>query len=106
MSDVATKKLHENEKAIIWELKLEPGESTGVHSHKHDYLFHVLSGSTLETIDKEGRLLGTFEAETGRTYNFKIEGDELVYSGGRVSATHAAKNVGPAAYYEILVEFK
>lgn len=81
MADIATKKLHENDKAIVWELKLQPGESTGVHTHKHDYLFHVLSGSTLETLDKNGKSLGVFEAEAGRTYNFTIDGAELVFPG-------------------------
>ena len=106
MSDIATKKLFENDKTIVWELKLEPGESTGLHSHKNDYLFHVLSGSTLETIDENGKSLGLFEARTGSTYSFTIDGNELVFPGGRVSATHEAKNVGAEHYYEILVELK
>ncbi len=106
MSDVATKKLHESDRAIIWELKLEPGESTGVHRHTHDYFFHVLSGSTLETIDEHGQSLGLFEAKTGKTYNFTLDGDELVFPSGRAPAKHEAKNVGSEPYYEILVELK
>lgn len=67
MSDVATKKLFENEKVVVWEMTLDLGERTGVHTHKHDYFFQVISGSTLETLDSEGISLGEFEMETGST---------------------------------------
>ena len=31
MADVGTTKLFENEKVVVWEMVLEPGEKTGVH---------------------------------------------------------------------------
>ena len=49
MADVATTKLFENDRVIVWEMVLEPGESTGVHTHQRDYFFHVLEGSTVGT---------------------------------------------------------
>ena len=33
MAEVATTKLLENDKVIVWDLQLQPGESTGVHRH-------------------------------------------------------------------------
>ncbi len=106
MPDVASKKLFENEKVIVWEMSLEPGESTGVHTHKHEYFFHVLEGSVLDTIDADGNSLGELEFPSGSTHYLALDGDELIFSGIRVPATHDAKNVGPNRYREILVELK
>jgi beta-alanine degradation protein BauB len=47
MGDVGTKKLFEDERIILWEFALEPGERTACHTHDKDYLFYVLEGSTL-----------------------------------------------------------
>ena len=106
MADVANKKLFENEKVIVWEMSLEPGQSTGVHTHEHEYFFQVLEGSTLDTISAGGEPLGEFEFETGSTNYLSLEGDELVFGDIRVPATHDAKNVGASRYSEILVELK
>ena len=106
MADVANKKLFENEKVIVWEMSLEPGESTGVHTHEHEYFFQVLAGSTLDTTSASGDPLGEFEFETGSTNYLVLEGDELVFGDIRVPATHDAKNVGATRYQEILVELK
>ena len=52
MAEIATKKLFENDQIAVWELVLEPGESSGLHTHSNSYLFYVLEGST-----GEGRLV-------------------------------------------------
>ena len=46
MAEIGTKKIFENEKFALWEMVLEPGERTEVHTHSHDYVFYVLEGST------------------------------------------------------------
>ena len=61
MSDIATRKIFEDDKISVWEMVLEPGESSGVHTHSHDYLFYVLEGSSAEVTDKNGNFLDTFE---------------------------------------------
>src|SRR3989442_11782887 len=33
MSEIASKKIFENDKIAVWELVLEPGKSTGIHTH-------------------------------------------------------------------------
>lgn len=43
MSGVGTKKVFENDRVIVWEMTLEPGDSTGQHTHEHDYFFRVIS---------------------------------------------------------------
>ena len=106
MADVATSKLFENDRVIVWEMLLEPGESTGVHTHKNEYFFHVLEGSTLTTTDENGTPTGDFDFETGSTNWISIDGDEVVLGELRAPATHDAKNVGTNCYREILVELK
>jgi len=106
MSDVATRKLFENDRVIVWEMTLAPGESTGVHTHANDYFFQVLSGSVLETFDADGASLGEFEFREGSTNYLTLRGDQLYLGDVHVPATHDAKNVGTTAYREILVELK
>ena len=106
MSHVATTKIFENEKIIVWEMVLEPGESSGVHTHEHDYVFHVIEGSTGEILDKEGNQLGILELKAGDTMFLKLDGEELVASNLRVPITHNARNAGTTRYKEILIETK
>jgi hypothetical protein len=109
MAEVGTSKVFENEKIIVWEFVLEPGEQTGTHTHRHDYVFHVLEGSQLEVFDAEGAPLGGFEAKTGDTFALACSGGELVSvddKGLRAPATHSARNAGTARYREILIETK
>jgi len=106
MSDIATKKIFENDKIAMWEMVLEPGESTGVHTHSHDYLFYVLEGSTAEVTDRQGNPLGKFEMKAGDTMSFRLEGQGLVAGDLRIPATHSARNIGSTRYREILVETK
>ena len=106
MTEIATTKLFENERVIVWELLLEPGESTGLHTHHNDYFFHVLEGSTLGANDKNDQDLGDFEFEAGSTHWISIDGDELVFGDLRIPATHDARNTGSGRYREILVELK
>ncbi len=106
MSDIATKKIFENDKISVWEMVLEPGESTGVHTHSHDYLFYVIEGSTAEVTDKDGKLLDKFEMKAGDVMSFRLEGQDLVSTDLRIPSTHRACNVGSTRYREILVETK
>lgn len=106
MADVATTKLLENEKVTVWEMVLEPGESTGVHTHEHSYIIQVLEGSTLEATDADGNSAGSVELNEGETYWVSVENGEVVLGDLRASATHDATNVGTNRYREILVEVK
>ena len=106
MAEIATTKMLENDRATVWELVLEPGESTGVHTHEHSYIIQVLEGSTLEATDAEGSPAGTIELKEGETYWVPVENGEVVLGELRAPATHNAKNVGQSRYREILVEVK
>lgn len=106
MADVATKKLLENDKIIVWELVLEPGEDTGVHTHELDYMIHVTEGSTLRATDGDGKHQGDVPLETDSTFYMAVK-DGFASSGDlRTPVTHNAKNIGPGRYREIMVEVK
>ena len=106
MSEIATKKIFENDKIAVWEMVLEPGEGTGIHTHPHDYIFYVIEGSTSEITDKNGNFLSKLEMTAGDTMFIRLEGQELVAGNLRLPATHSARNVGTTRYREILVETK
>ena len=109
MSGVGTTKVFENDKIIVWEFVLEPGATTPVHTHEHDYIFYVLDGAPLQVYGADGRELGKFDARTGAVFALRCEGDELVSvdeKGHRVPVTHSARNCGTTRYREILVETK
>ncbi|MGE4616149.1 MAG: hypothetical protein AAEJ43_03925, partial [Gammaproteobacteria bacterium] len=95
MVEVGTTKVFENDKIIVWEFILEPGETTPVHTHKHDYVFYVLDGAPLEVFDADNQALPSFDAHTGAVFALRCEGDDLVSmddKGIRVPATHSARN--------------
>lgn len=92
MAEVGTKLIFENEKVKVWEFTLEPGESTGSHTHQHDYFFYPLEGGTLEVTRDSGVSQATLEV--GQVY-YRNKGD-----------THDARNIDDHRYHEILVELK
>ncbi len=87
-------------------MALEPGESTGAHTHSRDYVFYVIEGSTGELTDKDGIVLGNLDLKAGNNMSFRLEGEELVAGELRVPATHSARNVGTTRFRDILVDTK
>lgn len=109
MAGVGTEKVFENDRIIVWNLDLEPGEDSGFHTHHLDYVVRILSGSTLEVYGPKGELLDTIELEAGSATSFQVEGDKIVTDRPgypEVPATHKARNIGETTFREVLVEFK
>ncbi|GAB7522345.1 hypothetical protein [Paraburkholderia sp. 2C] len=111
MADVGTEKVFENDKVIVWDLILDPGEETPVHTHTHSYMWYAIEGAPLPVFDEHGGDLGIFEVSTGSVYSLLCENGylEILSSAGqgtRVPATHKARNEGDKPYREILVEYK
>lgn len=100
LGDVATKKLFENDRVRVWEMLLDPGESSDVHEHTLDYLLVQLEGD---------KIAGIFEPDTKGGYPpGTVEGD---VSPGSVmyidrGGIETAKNTGQRRYREVLVELK
>lgn len=99
--DVGTRLLLDNEQVRVWELVLEPGTSSDLHHHRHDYVMVQLEGD---------RIAARFEPDSEGTFagHDVIEGDVVpglaVYAeaGGRETAV----NVGDETFREVVVEVK
>ena len=109
MAEVGTRKIFENDKIIVWELELSPGEQLPLHTHHLDYLFYVISGSTIEVIDADGNLTHILQPKDRDTLSLRVEGEQLILEGSDMTpipATHSARNAGKNYYREILIETK
>jgi hypothetical protein len=90
----ASRLLFENADVRVWELELQPGEGTALHTHLHPYLFVVLRGSTLCVKYADGSQLTT-DAEEG----------SVVWAGlDDATRTHVVINVGDRVCVERLIE--
>jgi hypothetical protein len=93
---VGTRLLFENERVRVWDLCLEPGESTGLHRHECDYLYVVIGDGRLQAADGEGKRWEARDMKDGEV-RFNQVSDEAV---------HEAFNVGPGPWRNIVVELK
>ena len=109
MAEVGTRKVFENDRIIVWELELEPGEILPLHTHRLNYIFYVISGSTIEVRDADGNLTHTLQPKERETLELRVEGEQLILVGSDLTpipATHSACNAGENYYREILIETK
>jgi hypothetical protein len=108
---VGTEKLFENDKVIVWNFELAPGAETPMHTHERSYMWYAIAGAPLQIYDEEGKDCGVFDVPTGGVFSLKVENGEIevmseIGKGVKVPATHKARNIGPTAYREVLVEYK
>ena len=99
LGDVATKLLFENERVLIWEMRLGTGESGSVHRHDLDYVLVQIEGDRMAVVP---------EPDSGGSFRQYLEapvfpGQTIFLSRGGIET---AKNVGQRAYREILIELK
>ena len=106
MAEIATRKMFENDRVVVWEMTLEPGESTGLHTHTNTYFFQVIEGSTLKTLGEDGTDYGDLQLAPGDTVYVDVEGDQIRVGDFTGPARHEAVNTGDSRYFEILVELK
>lgn len=88
--NVGTRVMSEHPRAKIWELKLDPGESSEWHAHQHDYIFVVLEASTLRT-----------EYDDGTVHDSPSRVGDVVYLD---ATTHRVTNVGKSRYRNVIIE--
>lgn len=108
---VGSKIVFENDKVIVWDFQLQPGEETPMHRHDRSYVWYAIQGGPLDCEDEHGNDLGVFDVPTGSIFDIKCDGDQLevlsdIAKGTLFPATHKAKNIGDVPYREILIEFK
>ena len=111
MAGVGTEKVFENDKVIVWNFELAPGEETPMHTHEKSYMWYAISGAPLQVFDEHGKDLGTINVPTGGIFSLKVENGEIEVlseqgKGMKIPARHKARNVGPTRYREVLVEYK
>jgi quercetin dioxygenase-like cupin family protein len=95
-SSVGTRLLFENDRVRVWDLRLAPGESTGLHRHTTDYLYVVIGDGKLQGKRADGSPQPTESLSDGDVRFRTIEGEDV----------HEAVNVGDAPWRNIIVELK
>ncbi|MEO1192205.1 MAG: hypothetical protein AAFY02_10640 [Pseudomonadota bacterium] len=109
--NVGSRVVFENDKVIVWDFELQPGEETEMHRHDKSYIWYAIQGGPLDCEDEHGNDLGVFDVPTGSVFNIKYADGQLevlsdIAKGTLFPATHKAKNAGSVPYREILIEFK
>jgi hypothetical protein len=112
MSEVANRIINEDKYARVWEMVLQPGASSGLHTHKLPWYFVVISAAKLKLIDSKGDLLVPIEVlGIGSNLSFSPNDDGLTARCTNqpditIPLTHELINIGNTTYVEILVELK
>jgi quercetin dioxygenase-like cupin family protein len=90
--NIGTRVLADHEKVKLWELSLEPGESSEWHAHQNEYVFVVIEPSRLRA-----------EYDDGTVHEDNSEAGDAVFL---EPTTHRVTNVGSTRYRNIIVELK
>ncbi len=90
--NIGTGVLQETDRVKVWELKLEPGESSEWHAHQNLYVFVVVEGGRLHAEYADG---GSGESDS-RPGDYSIN----------QPSTHRVTNTGSTTYRNIIVEIK
>lgn len=93
LGDIASVVLFENEKVKVWNLIVEPGESSAWHLHERDYITIVVEGEGLVVEFEDGSTEDS-PAEVGR---WRYHDDHKV---------HRVTNNTGSRYKNVLVELK
>lgn len=93
LGNVANRFLFENDRVRVWEMLLEPGESSDFHEHRDPYLICVVEGERIDA-----------DTEDGQTLELPVESGSVIFvePGNRETAV----NRSPVRYREILIELK
>ena len=94
--NVGNRLLFENDRVRVWDLRIEPGESTGLHRHTTDYLYVVIGDGSLQGIRGDGEAIPVQHMADGDVRFRNVDGEDV----------HEAVNVGDTAWRNIVVELK
>lgn len=94
--DVGTRLLFENDRVRVWDLRLDPGESTGLHRHETDLLYVVIGDGELQTVFADGTSDPPRPMQDGEVRFREVNGESI----------HAAVNTGNGPWRNIVVELK
>ncbi|HXQ24567.1 MAG TPA: hypothetical protein VN812_22990 [Candidatus Acidoferrales bacterium] len=91
--NVGTRLLLENERVKVWEMRLEPGESSDLHQHTMDYVLCILEGTSIDADPPDGKTLHA-AVQPGKAYYVNRGGSER------------AVNRSATRFHEIIIELK
>ncbi len=97
LGDVGTKLLFENDSVKVWEMVLEPGESSDLHRHEYEYFFVVIEGESIDADFLGGNA-------DGKSIRIPVERGRVIYV--PPGNTETAVNRSAVTYREVLVELK
>ena len=92
LGDVATRLLFENERVKVWEMLLEPGESSARHEHTRDYVLCIVEGESVDADTERGSV------------RIPVEPGTVLYVGR--GGVETAVNRSTRRFREILIELK
>jgi hypothetical protein len=91
--NVGTRLLLENERVKVWEMQLDPGEESDLHTHTMDYVLCILEGTSIDA-----------DAPDRPPFHGTVEPGQVIYiRGGR---SERAVNRSDVRFREIIVELK
>ncbi len=93
MGDIGTEFQFEDADISVWDLALEPGQSSAWHHHTRRYVFIVTRPGTLKT-----------EYEDGSTSVSNLRLGQVVK--GKKDAVHRVTNVGEQLYSNAIIELQ
>ncbi len=95
---IGTEILFENDAVRVWDMRLAPGESTGLHSHASDYLFVYVTPENDMEVHLSGGDVLVESSKDGAVKYF------VVGRNPNATATHELRNVGSTPHRQIIVE--
>ena len=103
--DIGRTLLFENDRARVWELRLEPGERSARHHHESDYVMIQLEGD---------RIAAEFEPDSEDAFGGASMPDRIIEGAvsagmavwGSAGGKETAVNTGAETFREIIVELK
>ncbi len=93
LGDVANTLLFENEHVKVWQMKLEPGESSDFHEHTMHYLMCIVAGESISA-----------DFDNGETIDIPVEPGKVLFV--PPGARETAVNRSAVPFHEILIELK
>jgi predicted metal-dependent enzyme (double-stranded beta helix superfamily) len=93
LGNVGTRVLLENERVRVWEMVLQPGESSALHRHTLDYVLCIVEGTSIDADHPDGTTRHG-SVRPGQVFFLKRGGIER------------AVNRGATRFREILIELK
>lgn len=100
---VGSKKLFENDRVVVWELRLQPGEKEAIHRHDRDYVMIQIGGDKVAA-DFEPESQGTWAQFAGQRLEGDVANGNVLFA--EKGGVEAAVNTGTEEFYEIIVELK